>query len=445
MNKVTRREVGRAAGLATALSYGRILAANDRVRMGFIGLGNRGDQVHDAFLEFGDSETVATCDLREDYLDLAAKKSRGAPARYTDYRKLLEDKNIDAVAIATPDHWHALQFVDACNAGKDVYVEKPLSLTVVEGRKMVDTADRTKRVVQVGIQRRSSKMLQEAVEFVRTGVIGQVTVLKGFHLQNEWPNGIGAVANGAPPAEELWDRWLGPAPKVPYNRNRTFYTFRWFYNYSGGQVTNFGVHYIDQLRQCIGQASPRAVTAMGGKFAVNDNREIPDTCDVLWQYDGPALLTFSQYNTNNAPANPSGAEMEIRGTKGTIYMDLNGWSVVPQRVTETLAPARTPVDRQFERAYNPSKKPVIEPRNVKGRVDNMAHVRNFLDCVKARNRKTNCDTLEGHLSTSAALIANIALKTRSYLEWDAKAERFTNNEAANKYLHYQYRAPYKLT
>src|SRR5215831_14872299 len=141
MSNFTRRDFARSAALATAASYSKILGANDRVRMGFIGLGNRGDQVHDAFLEHGDSETVAICDLRDDYLDFAAKKSRGNPARYKDYKKLLDDKNVDAVAIATPDHWHALMFVDACNAGKDVYVEKPLSLTVVEGRKMVQAAE----------------------------------------------------------------------------------------------------------------------------------------------------------------------------------------------------------------------------------------------------------------------------------------------------------------
>lgn len=444
MTSLTRRSfVGAATGI-TALSYGRILGANDRVRMGFIGLGNRGDQVHDAFLEFGDSQTVAICDLREDYLDLAAKKSRGTPTRYKDYRKLLEDRNVDAVAIATPDHWHALMFIDACHAGKDVYVEKPFSLTVVEGRRMVETAERTKRIVQVGLQRRSSKMLQEAAEFVRSGGIGHVSVAKGYHLQNEWPNGIGNFPDGAPPSEEEWDKWLGPAPKVRYNRNRMYYRFRWFYNYSGGQFTNFGVHYVDMLRWCLGQDSPTAVTAMGGRYAIEDNREIPDTAEVLWEYPGKTLMVFSQYNANNAPENPGNREMELRGTKGTMYIDLDGWEVVPQRVTETNVPARTPVDRVTERSYGPSRKAMIEPRSVKGRVDNMAHARNFLDCVRARNVKTNCDALTGHLSTSGPLIGNIALRTKSYLEWDSKAEKFTNNAAANKLLFYQYRAPYKL-
>ena len=167
MDQLTRRDLAKGAALATALSYSRILGANDRVGIGYIGLGNRGDQVHDAFLEHGDQQTVAVCDLRDDYMDFAVKKSRATPKKYNDYKKLLEDKNVDAVVIATPDHWHALMFIDACNAGKDVYVEKPLSLTVAEGRKMVETADRTKRVVQVGTNRRSWKTYKEAAEFVQ--------------------------------------------------------------------------------------------------------------------------------------------------------------------------------------------------------------------------------------------------------------------------------------
>ena len=191
---VTRRDLVR-AGAMTAVSYSRVIGANDRIRMGYIGIGNRGDQVHDAFLEHGDAQTVAVCDLREDYMEFAGRKSRGTPKKYKEYRKLLDDKDVDAVVIATPDHWHALQFIHACDPGKDVYVEKPFSLTVTEGRKMVQTAERTKRVVQVGIQRRSAKFLQEASEFIRSG--GSVTdVAKGYHVTNEWPNGIGSFADG---------------------------------------------------------------------------------------------------------------------------------------------------------------------------------------------------------------------------------------------------------
>ena len=218
MGSITRRDLATGVVAATALSYSRILGANDRVGVGYIGIGNRGDQVHDAFLEHGDQQTVAICDLREDYLDLAAKKSRATPTRYKDYKKLLEDKTVDAVVIATPDHWHALMFVDACNAGKDVYVEKPLSLTVAEGRKMVETAERTKRVVQVGTNRRSWKTYKEAADFVRSGGIGHVTVARCFHIRNEWPNGLGAAPRVRRRASRIGTNGSGPRRRCPTTR-----------------------------------------------------------------------------------------------------------------------------------------------------------------------------------------------------------------------------------
>jgi len=426
----------------TALSYSRVMGANDRLRVGYIGLGNRGDQVHDAFLEHGDAVTTAVCDLREDYMDFAIKKSRATPRKYNDYRRVLDDKEIDAVAISTPDHWHALMFCEAAIAGKDIYCEKPLSLTQKEGRHMVQIAERTKRVVQVGIHRRSAKYLMEAVDYVRSGKLGKVTVARGFHLQNEAPTGIGNFPDTAPPDAKAWDAWLGPAPLVPYNKNRSFYNFRWFYNYSGGQLTNFGVHYIDMLRWALGKDSPRSVTAIGGKFAVTDNREIPDTMEVIWDY-GDALITFSQFNANSAPANIQSSDMEIRGTLGTMYLHSNRFEVVPEKVTDMAFPPRTPLDRGVEKAYNPSKKTRIEPLIVKGSNDTAFHARNFIDCVKSR-AKCNCSIEDGYLSTSATQLANIALKVRAQLDWDAKAERFTNNEKANQYLGYEYRKPYKL-
>jgi predicted dehydrogenase len=438
---ITRRSLSRTAA-ATALSYSRILGANERVRMGYIGVGNRGDQVHDAFLEHGDQETVAVCDLKESYMDFAVKKSRATPKKYKNYKQLLDDRNVDAVAIATPDHWHALQFIDACRAGKDVYVEKPLSLTVAEGRRMVEVAQETKRVTQVGIHRRSAKFLREAVALIREGGLGTITQAQGFHLTNEWPAGLGKAANEPEPTDFEWDQWLGPAPKVPYNRARSYYTFRWFYHYSGGQVTNFGVHYMDQLRWCLGKQSPKAVVAMGGNYAIEDGREIPDTLTAIWDFDGVQML-FTQINANAAPGNLQGAEMIVRGTKGTMYIHGNRWEVVPERVTSIELPARTPLDRTSERAYNPSRKPAIEARKMEGSADTAFHARNFLDCLKSR-AKCNCDILDGHISTANTLIANIALKTRSLLEWDGKAEKFTNNPAANRMLSYQYRAPYKL-
>src|SRR5947209_13946880 len=348
MGKLTRRgftTTAALAGLGTALGAGRVRGASERVRLGFLGLGNRGDQVLDAFLQHKDADIVAVCDIYQPYVDFAAKKIGTNPQQFRDYRKLLDRRDLDAVVVCTPDHWHALMTVHACQASKDVYVEKPLSLCIAEGRRMVEAARSHKRIVQCGIQRRSSAWCKEAADFIRGGGIGKVTVVRCFHIQNEWPKGIGNPPDGEPPEGFDWDAWLGPAPKVRYNKNRTFYRFRWFYDYSGGQLTNFGVHYLAQIHASLGAEAPRSVVAIGGKFARYDNREVPDTLEVVWHYPGDTLVTFSQLNATAAPA---------------------------------------------------------------------------------------------------AIIGNLAHRTRALLEWDAKAERFTNSEAANKLLSYEYRAPYKF-
>jgi len=446
MGKISRRDFARvtaAAGLATALSRARVLGANDRVRLGFIGLGNRGDQVLDGFFEHHDAEVAAVCDLHQPYLDFAGKKIGTNPRQFKDYRKLLELKNLDAVVICTPDHWHALMAIHAFEAGKDVYVEKPLSLCVSEGRKMVEAARRHNRVTQVGLMRRSSPVLKEAVELVQRGGLGRITVIRSFHIQNEWPKGIGNPPDGDPPPGFDWETWLGPAPRVPYNINRAFYRFRWFYDYSGGQVTNYGAHYLDVAHWILGHDAPLAVTAMGGKIVVEDNREIPDTLEALWTYPGGTLVTFSQFNANAAPADLRHSTMEIRGTKGTMYLTWWGYEVVPEEITDKVFPALTPLDRTLSRDYESNRKKLIEAKKVEGKDSTPLHARNFLDGIKSR-KTCNCDIETGHRSTTTTLLANLALKTRSHLEWDGKRERVTNHPDANKLLSYSYRAPYKL-
>ena len=446
MSKLTRRQFSQsiaAAGVATALGATRVAGANDRVRIGFIGLGNRGDQVLDGFLQHKDGEVVAICDLNQPYLDFAAHKIGNSPKQFKDYRKLLEEKDLDAVAVCTPDHWHALQMIHACQAGKDVYVEKPLSLCVAEGRRMVEVARKYNRITQVGLNRRSSTICTEAAEILRSGGIGTITAVRSFHIQNEWPTGIGNPPDEAPPADFDWEAWLGPSPKVPYNRNRAFYRFRWFYNYSGGQVTNFGAHFVDFAHWALGHDAPLAVAAMGGKLAITDNREIPDTLEAIWTYPGGTLVTFSQFNTNASPADRRRSNMEFRGTKGTMYMDYSYYEIVPEETEEMVFPAQTPLDRTLSRQYEKARKVLISAKRVSGDDGTTAHSRNFLDCVRSR-KLCHCDIEIGHRSTSATLIANIAHQAKSYLEWDAKAEQFTNNPAANKRLSYEYRAPYKL-
>jgi predicted dehydrogenase len=432
------------AGASTALGAMQAAGANERVRLGFIGLGNRGDQVLDAFLKQPDAELVAVCDLSQAYMDFAARKAGTSPKQFKDYRRLLEMPDLDAVVICTPDHWHALQTIEACQAGKDVYVEKPLSLCVLEGRRMAEAVRRHRRVCQVGIHRRSVPVCREAADFVRGGGLGKVAAARAFHIQNEWPNGIGNPPDGDPPPDLDWEAWLGPAPKRRYNKNRTFYRFRWFYDYSGGQVTNFGVHYVDFIQWALGATAPQSVAALGGKPAcLKDNREIPDTLEAVWQYPGGPLVTFSQFNASAAPWSLPGCELEIRGTQGTLYLFGDGFEVVPDPVSEDEFPARTPLTRQQDGRYRRNAKPQIEPRKVRGTstADTAPHARNFLDCVKSRG-KCNCDIETGHRSTSATLLANIALKTQSVLQWDPQAERFVQHPAANRLLSYKYRGPY---
>ena len=283
MSNPTRRTFAKsAAGAAalTAASYTRAFGANDRVNVGFIGVGNRGDQLLDAFLKHKDADVSAICDVYKPYLPAAAgkiEKAGGHAHHFHDYRKLLEEK-LDAVVIATPDHWHALQFVDACRAGKHVYCEKPLSLTIGEGRRMADVAKETKRVTQVGLHRRSTPFVMEAVKLIQSGAIGKVTVAKSYHYRNETPMGIGSPKDSEPPEGLDYDLWLGPAKKVPFNANHCLYKFRWFWDYSGGQLTNFGTHYLDVIQWAIQQDAPKAVACLGGRFGVTDNRGIPDGC-----------------------------------------------------------------------------------------------------------------------------------------------------------------------
>lgn len=435
------RSSATAAGL-TALSYSRVLGANNRVNLGFIGLGNRGDQVLDAFLEHADSGIDALCDLRRDYMDYHYERTatRGDRTRFQDYRKLLDKKGLDAVVISTPDHWHALMTIHACQAGLDVYVEKPLSLTIVEGRRMVEAVNKYKRVAQVGTHRRSLPWCAEIAQSCRDGAIGQITAAEAFYVANDWPNGIGSPPDSQPPAGVSWDQWKGPAPDEPYNVNKTFYNFRWFFPYSGGQITNMGVHYLDMIQWSLGHRAPKRIAAFGGVYAVNDNREVPDTAKVIWEYD-KALVSYDQINANGERPRE---EYRFRGTLGTLFAYSGGYEIKPDTIREKGRFPRTPLDRETERGWRKEAEQRIEPKVVNNVPRGTEfHTRNFLDCVKSR-AKCNADIETGHRSTSATLLANIALRTGEALEWDAEREEFTNHREANGLLHYEYRKGYEL-
>src|SRR5215813_5234797 len=258
MSKLTRRDftkIATAASVSTALGSGRVLGANDRVRLGFIGVGNRGDQVLDGFLAHKDAEVVAVCDIHQPYMDFAAKKIGGSPRQFKDYRKLLEMKDVDAVVIATPDHWHALQMIHACNAGKDVYVEKPLSYTIKEGRQMVDSARKNNRIVQVGLMRRSSRLYTGLVKRLEGEAIGKISVARAYRISNMAPTGIGTAPDSDPPPGLDWEMWLGPRPARRFNSCIAPYKFRWWKSYSS-QLANWGVHYFDALRWILREEAP---------------------------------------------------------------------------------------------------------------------------------------------------------------------------------------------
>jgi predicted dehydrogenase len=445
---ITRRGFVKSAAIGmAALSTTRAVraaAANERIGVGLIGLGNRGDALLRAFHKNNNVSVTALCDVYAPHLNLAAELVGGDVMKTNDYRRLLDNKDVNAVVIASPDHWHALQFIDACEAGKDVYVEKPLSLTVDEGQKMVEAARRTGRITQMGVHFRSSSHGKEGCKLIRDGGIGQVTSARCYHLSNEFPMGIGDPPDCDPPPDLDWDLWLGPAAKVPYNPNYCLYKFRWFYPYSGGQVTNFGTHWIDLIQWAIGKEAPVAVTALGGNYAVKDNRMIPDTCEIIWEYDGGPIVSFTQIDANAAPGNLHGSWIEIRGTKGTAYFSAGKMVIESESNPLHPFPALSPLHRKEDDEIQAAKEKAIADQTFLNSYDpTTAHVNDFVDSVKSR-KPTVCPVEVGHRSTSTTLIGNIALRTRKHLQWDASLERFTNDEEANRFLSYEYRKPWTL-
>ncbi|MEC7125065.1 MAG: Gfo/Idh/MocA family oxidoreductase, partial [Bacteroidota bacterium] len=271
----------------------KVLWSNNKIRVGFIGLGNRGSQLLNWFMQNDDVEIAAFCDVYEPYISrdrsLVSKKYlemgkvpkmneslSSNVKRYKDYRELLAQKDIDAVCISTPDHWHALQTIHSFEAGKHVYVEKPLTITIQEGREMINAQKKYGKVCAVGLNRRGSPIYQELVQKVQEGAIGKVTTARAQRTSNMFPNGIGTLKPAAPPKDFDWNMWLGPRDFRPYQYNMAPYFFRWWKEYSS-QMGNWGVHYMDVIRWMMGESAPMAITANGGKYAVQDDRNIPDT------------------------------------------------------------------------------------------------------------------------------------------------------------------------
>jgi len=423
---MNRRDILRTAfavGAATALSARRVLGANDKIRFGLIGSGGRGREDWGTFLKQPEVEPVAVCDVYGPFREKGIALTEGRAKGLKDFRQLLDQKDIDAVIVATPDHWHALITIAACEAGKDVYCEKPLSLAVVEGRKMVQAARQHNRVVQAGSQQRSGAHYAQAVKLIQDGGIGEVHRINAGFQRNIFP-GLKPteMADGISP-EFDYDTWLGPAPKRPFDAFRCIYNFRWFWDYSGGQMTNWGAHHLDIARWIVGMDAPTQIAGFGGRYALTDGGETPDVQQVTYQF-GKVVVNW----TASEVAEGKPFTLDIYGTKGMLTLLRSGFQVFP----ETKA---VPNSKE--------KQPLMEPLQIKGADLNVQHARNFLDCLKSR-RKPNADVEEGHRSATMCHLGNISTRLGRSLKWDAAKEQVIGDNEANQMLARPYRSPWRL-
>lgn len=430
----------RAFVTATAMSASRVLGANDRVNVGLIGCGGRGRYVARLMREAPNTAFVAVADVYDKNAGIAKEWAGPDAKSFKDFRKLLELKDVDAVMVSTPDHWHCAATILACEAGKDVYVEKPVSLTIREGRAMVNAARRTNRIVGAGTQHRSAKHFPKIAEMIRNGEIGEVKFVRVWNYANLTPNGIGRKPVQDPPAELDWDMYLGPSPKVPFNPNRFLSTYRWFFDYSGGYITDFGNHRLDTMQQIMGVTAPKTVSASGGRFVLRDDGDVPDLLHVTYEYDnfictyegsnlngfgmGAAKQGPKYYNGRGEFDQPNG--ICFYGTEGTIFAERISWAIYPEAITERHKPAKD-VKLFYENVPEPTKD----------------HAANFVDCVRTR-KAPNAEIEIGHRSTTVALLGNIAYKSGQKLKWDAQKEDFIGASEASAMLSRKARKPWDL-
>jgi predicted dehydrogenase len=418
------------AAFTTSLFTGRVRGANDRVAVGFIGLGAMGSGNLCYAMKIPEIQPAALCDIYQPHLEraeAAAKKGGFQPKAVKDFRDVIADKSLDAVCISTPDHWHAYMMVEACKAGKDVYVEKPSCVYVEEGQKMVAAARKYKRIVQAGTMQRSGGYFLKAKELVKSGAAGDVTFCHAFQSGMAKKTGFGSPADGPVPAGLDWEMWLGPAPEVPFNANRwgvkttTFPTFRYFWDYAGGAMTDWGVHLIDPLHQCFDEVMPYSVSAMGSKFYIEDNVQTPDTMLATFRY--PKFLSSYESRTCN-PMPMFGdqtAASVINGTEATIIVNRSGCRLIPND--------KSKAHQVWE------KDPAMSQMNV-------PHWRNWIDCIHTRQPPTS--EIETCVrSSTVCLLANLSMRHTSWLDWDEK-NWTVKQDAVKPFLKARYRKPWKL-
>jgi predicted dehydrogenase len=444
---ITRRHFVKTSAVGlTALSTSRVLGANDRIGVGIIGFGLIGRIHTRSLLRQTDVDVVGLSEVYQPRMEAGAAAIGSRVKRYADFRRMLEDKDIDAVVVATPDHWHGLMTLLACAAGKDVYVEKPLTLFANEGRWMVDVARRYRRVVQVGTQNRSGPTFQRAREFYRAGKLGQLVAAQSAFFRNTMP-GFGNPPDQDPPKELDWDLWLGPAPYRRYNPNRAIYHFRWFWDYSGGQQTNLGQHSLDLVHWITGARAPEAVYSTGGRFFLKDNGEVPDVQDTILEY--PGFTATCQYREATAGRSGQGmGGLVFYGTYGSMPMSRGGFEVSPDPKRDPINmmagilgghPVGGPQERPEEEGDTWTE--AVKDNTGEAMEDYVRHARNFLDCMKSRQTPIS-DLESGHEIATACHLANISLQTGRKITWDAEHEQIVGDPQANAMLIRPYRKPW---
>ncbi len=408
--------------------YRTTISPSDKIRLGVIGCKGMGWSNMRSLLRLSEVDCVALCDVDQAVLDSRCKDAEEItgqiPKKYKDFRKLLEDKDIDAVVIGTPDHWHTIMTITALQAGKHIYVEKPLANSIGECYDMVKAARNSSKLIQVGQWQRSGSHYRNALDFLQSGKLGKVRLVKTWAYQG-WMKPVPIKPDAPVPPGVDYDMWLGPAPKRPFNENRFHFTFRWFWDYAGGLMTDWGVHEIDIALLGMKATTPKSVIASGGKFAYSDDAsETPDTMQAVFEYDDFNMLWEHALGIDGGNYGKSEG-IAFVGNKGTLVLYRQGWEIIPEKEN---------VDEMT--LYK------MEAIPYQSRKDNYldAHTSNFIDAIKANDAsKLHCGIESGSLAAINAHMGNIAMKSGNKIYWHPESLNFGKDGKANEMLsvHYQ--------
>jgi predicted dehydrogenase len=424
-------------GAGTALAGGMILgdipaaraavSANDKFNIGVIGCNGMGWSNTNSFLKMADVDLLGVCDVDSNVIkkrvtDYAALR-KNTPKTYSDYRELLNNKEIDAVIIGTPDHWHCKIMIDAVKAGKHVYVEKPIANSIAECSLMVAAQEKTGKIVQAGQWQRSGPHYKKAIEIVRSGVLGKIRLVKVWAYQG-WMKPVPVMPDSAVPAGVDYNFWLGPAPKRNFNANRFHFNFRWFWDYAGGLMTDWGVHEIDIALYAMGVEAPISVMATGGKLAYPDDAsETPDTLQTVFQYKDFNMLWEHATGIDNG--NYKRREgIAFIGNNGTLVVDRGGYEVIPERQANGYSGWGTAKMEPIPAYVKPEALTYLD-----------LHTKNFVDAVRKNDQNfLNTPIRSGSVAAINAQMGNIAYKTSSKVFWNEKQGNFGNHAEANKLI-----------